>query len=103
MLLLKSTLLHATPHIEFKKRGKLETRTKYMALVDKALESGISSFFLDKASTSTKANGTQLCNHVCANLSKPVGEAWDAGHLEVLLDIQAKSVVVAAAVRCKPL
>ena len=70
--------------------GQEETRSKYMAVVDRALESGISSFFLDKASTSTK-NSTQLCNHVCANLSEAVGVAWDAGHLEVLRAIQAKS------------
>jgi hypothetical protein len=70
--------------------GQAETKEKYMGLVDRALESGISSFFLDKASTATK-NGTQLCNHVCANLSKAVGDAWDSGHLEVLRAIQAKS------------
>jgi hypothetical protein len=70
--------------------GQTETKTKFMALVDRALESGISSFFLDKASTETR-NSTQLCNHVCANLSEAVGVAWDAGHLEVLNAIQAKS------------
>jgi hypothetical protein len=71
--------------------GQAETKAKYLALVDRALESGISSFFLDKASTFTKNNGTQLCNHVCANLSEAVGVAWDAGHLDVLQTIQAKS------------
>ena len=70
--------------------GQPETRTKYMAVVDRALATGIGSFFLDKASTST-TNGTKLCNHVCANLSQEVGLAWDAGHLEVLRAIQAKS------------
>jgi hypothetical protein len=70
--------------------GQAATRTKYMALVDRALVSGISGFFLDKASTSTR-NSTQLCNHVCANLSAAVGTAWDAGHLQVLRAIQAKS------------
>ena len=70
--------------------GQATTRDKYMALVDRALASGIDSFFLDKASTRTK-NGTQLCNHVCANLSEAVGLAWDAGHLAVQRAIAAKS------------
>ena len=70
--------------------GQAATKTKYMAVVDRALASGIDSFFLDKASTATR-NDTQLCNHVCANLSEAVGTAWDAGHLDVLRTIQAKS------------
>jgi hypothetical protein len=71
--------------------GQPETKRKYMGLVDRALGSGISSFFLDKASTSTTNNSTQLCNHVCANLSAVVGQAWDAGHSELLRAIQSKS------------
>ena len=71
--------------------GQAPTRTKFMGVVDRALKSGISSFFLDKASTGTRNNGTQLCNHVCANFSRAVGESWDAGHLEILRAIQAKS------------
>ena len=70
--------------------GQPETRAKYLAVVDRALATGIGSFFLDKASTST-TNGTQLCNHVCADLSASVGHAWDAGHVEVISAIQAKS------------
>ena len=74
--------------------GQNETRAKFLALVAEARQSGISSFFLDKASTSAtlQSDGSyQICNHVCANLSRAVGSAWNAGHTDLLRAVQALS------------
>jgi hypothetical protein len=41
--------------------------------VDDAIASGITSFFLDKASTNAENN--QICNHVCDTLTPAIADA----------------------------
>jgi hypothetical protein len=74
--------------------GQNETRRKFLAVVQQALASGISGFFLDKATASAtpQPDGSYaICNHVCANVSAAVGEAWNAGHLQVMRAVEAQS------------
>jgi hypothetical protein len=74
--------------------GQAETRGKFLALADRAVGSGITSFFLDKASVSThntSEHGRQICvdnqplRHCSGTVSEAVGDAWDAGHKQVVL------------------
>ena len=74
--------------------GQAETKGKFLALADRAVGSGITSFFLDKASVSThntSEHGRQICvdnqplRHCSATVSEAVGDAWDAGHKQVVL------------------
>ena len=66
--------------------GQERTRQRFASLVGRALDSGISSFFLDKAhvvaTQHKKGGGWGICNRVCAAIEAPVAEAWNTGHEE---------------------
>ena len=64
--------------------GQAKTRSIYLSFVDKALSSGITSFFFDKASTMANLNTSVICQHECAQLTPVVAKAWNAGHAEVM-------------------
>jgi hypothetical protein len=71
--------------------GQNATRDIFMQFVDKALASGISSFFLDKASISAKSDG-QICEPSrCAQLTPEVAQAWSLGHREVLRAVASRA------------
>ena len=70
--------------------GQPATRAIFMETVDAALASGITSFFLDKASTTASPSG-QICNHRCAQLTPEVARSWTAGHHDILRAVALKS------------
>ena len=69
--------------------GQNASREIFLSFVDTALSSGISSFFLDKASTSAKGDGT-ICNHICDQLTAEKAKAWSLGHRELLRQIASR-------------
>lgn len=77
------------PNISVYDWGQAATRDTFMEFVSRALESGITSFFLDKASTS--AHGNQICNHICDEVTPSVAHAWSLGHREVLRQVASNS------------
>jgi hypothetical protein len=66
------------------------TRTIFLEFVDKAIESGITSFFLDKASVSTSGKGG-ICNHICDQLTRAKARAWTMGHQEIVREVATRS------------
>jgi hypothetical protein len=65
------------------------TREIFMGFVHKAMSSGITSFFLDKAIQEAK-NG-ELCNHICDTLAPAKATAWSVGHRDLLREIASLS------------
>ena len=69
--------------------GQTPTRDFFMDVVDLALDSGITSFFFDKASV--QSNDNKICNHVCSELNPDVATRWNSGHLALLRQAANKS------------
>jgi hypothetical protein len=69
--------------------GQQRTRDLFMSAVDTAFESGITSFFLDKASTSATTNS--ICNHICDEITPEAAAGWNDGHVAVLRAVANKS------------
>ena len=70
--------------------GQNATRAIFLEFVDTAIGSGITSFFLDKASVSANGKG-EICNHVCAQLSLAKARAWNIGHQEIVREVASRS------------
>jgi len=100
----QSLLLHTTagdlvrvtqdggnPHMTVYDWGQPETQQIFLEYVDAALAAGVTSFFLDKASTIADEAAGTICNHVCDHIGQAAAAKWNRGHWDVVRAVASKS------------